>query len=94
MSFDTAVKSGPGSTELPRSPSPLVKADALLFAHFERPDLKKAEAYLLDFGLIPAGRTGNDLFLRRAEPLHLSRHLGPQGPLSRDRFVGAEGRRS
>ena len=38
MSFDTAVNSGPGSIELPRSPSPLVKANALLFAHFERPD--------------------------------------------------------
>src|SRR5271157_6571488 len=68
MSVNTAHKQGPGSIEFKRSSSPLVKADALLFAHFERPDLKKAEAYLLDFGLIPAGRTGNDLFLRGAGP--------------------------
>ena len=85
MSFDTAVKSGPGGTELLRSPSPLVKADALLFAHFERPDLKKAEAYLLDFGLIPAGRTGNDLFLRGAgpNPYIYRATLGPKA-----RFLG------
>ena len=39
MSLDAAPKTGPGSIELPRSPSPLAKANALLFAHFERPGL-------------------------------------------------------
>ena len=52
MSVDAVLKPGPGSIKLPRSSSPLVKANALLFAHFERPDLKKAENYLRDFGLI------------------------------------------
>lgn len=68
MSLQTAVTHGPGSIELPRSPSPLVKADELLFAHFERPDLDKAEAYLCDFGLVHAERRANELFMRGAGP--------------------------
>ena len=60
----TQIKSGPGSIELPRSPAPIVKANELLFVHFERPDLKRAEKYLRDFGLVVATRTDNELFMR------------------------------
>jgi catechol 2,3-dioxygenase-like lactoylglutathione lyase family enzyme len=41
-----------------------LKAGELLFVHFERPDLKKAERYLRDFGLIVAAQTDADLFMR------------------------------
>jgi catechol 2,3-dioxygenase-like lactoylglutathione lyase family enzyme len=60
----TPIKRGPGSIELPRSPAPIIKANELLFVHFERPDLKRAEKYLCDFGLIVATRTDNELFMR------------------------------
>ena len=40
------------------------RQNSLLFAHFERPDLKKAETYLRDFGLVPVAKTGTELFLR------------------------------
>jgi len=68
MSVDTAHKQGPGSIELARSSSPVVKANTLLFTHFERPDLKKVETYLLDFGLVPAAKTEKDLFFRGTGP--------------------------
>lgn len=68
MSVDLLAKDGPGSIELPRCPSPKVKANQLLFAHFERPDLDQAERYLCDFGLVRAARTENELFMRGAGP--------------------------
>jgi catechol 2,3-dioxygenase-like lactoylglutathione lyase family enzyme len=58
------VKTGPGSIELSRSQAPIVKANDLLYVHFERPDLAKAEQYLRDFGLIVVSKTDKDLFLR------------------------------
>src|SRR5208337_1847542 len=68
MSADTALRTRPGSIELKRSAFPLVKADALLFAHFERPDLKKAGDYLLDFGLVSVATTEKELFFRGTGP--------------------------
>ena len=44
------VKSGPGSVELPRSPSPIVKANDLLFVHFERPDLERLSSIFATSG--------------------------------------------
>jgi hypothetical protein len=64
MSLQTGTKHRPGSIELPRSSSPLVKAHELLFAHFERPDLDKVWAYLRDFGLVRAKKSENELFMR------------------------------
>jgi catechol 2,3-dioxygenase-like lactoylglutathione lyase family enzyme len=58
------VKAGPGSIKLSRSQAPIVKANDLLYVHFERPDLAKAEQYLRDFGLIVVSKTDKDLFLR------------------------------
>ena len=58
------VRQGPGSIELPRSRTPVVKADALLYAHFERPDLNRARDYLVDFGLIVVSQGEDELFLR------------------------------
>jgi catechol 2,3-dioxygenase-like lactoylglutathione lyase family enzyme len=60
------LQTGPGGIELPRSSSPLVCANALLFVRFERPDLAKAEAYLADFGLVRVSKTENELFMRGA----------------------------
>src|SRR5208337_4377610 len=58
------ARQGPGSVELPRSRAPVVKADALLYAHFERPDLNQARDYLVDFGLLVATQSEDELFLR------------------------------
>lgn len=63
-----AQPSGPGSIELRRAKAPIVRAGELLFAHFERPDLDKAEAYLRDFGLVRAERSANELFMRATGP--------------------------
>ena len=59
---------GPGSIKLPRSKAPIVKAEQLLFVHFERPDLEQAEQYLRDFGLVVTERSQHDLFMRGAGP--------------------------
>ncbi|MBV9288500.1 MAG: VOC family protein [Hyphomicrobiales bacterium] len=76
---------GPGSIELPRSPSPLVRANALLFVRFERPDLAKAEAYLADFGLVRVSKSERELFLRGtgSNPYIYRATLGPKA-----RFAG------
>ena len=64
MYHTTNVRQGPGSVELPRSRAPVVKADALLYAHFERPDLNRARDYLVDFGLLVVSQDEDELFLR------------------------------
>ncbi len=56
MYHSANVRQGPGSIELPRSIAPAVKANALLYAHFERPDLNRARDYLVDFGLSVAAQ--------------------------------------
>lgn len=47
-----------------RHPSPTVKAQALAYLMFERPDLERAERFLSDFGLTVAARTDNATYLR------------------------------
>jgi hypothetical protein len=59
---------GPGSIKLPHSASPIVKANDLLFVHFERPDLTQAEQYLRDFGLIVVSKSEDELNLRGTGP--------------------------
>ena len=66
MYHSANVRQGPGSIELPRSRAPVVKANALLYAHFERPDLNRARDYLVDFGLTVATQSEDELFLRGA----------------------------
>src|SRR5271165_7317797 len=51
-----------------RHPDPTTKASALAYAIFDRPDLKKAEEYLIDFGLRPVSNDGQTLFLRGTAP--------------------------
>jgi hypothetical protein len=58
------LNGGPGSIELPRSREPIVKANELLFVHFERPDISQAERYLLDFGLTTLAKNEGELFMR------------------------------
>ena len=64
MYHSTNVQQVPGSIELPRSRAPAVKANALLYAHFERPDLNRARDYLVDFGLLVVSQGEDELFLR------------------------------
>jgi Glyoxalase/Bleomycin resistance protein/Dioxygenase superfamily len=66
MYHSAKVRQGPGSIELPRSRAPAAKANALLYAHFERPDLNQARDYLVDFGLLVAAQGEDELFLRGA----------------------------
>ena len=66
MYHSANVRQDPGSIELPRSRSPVVKANALLYAHFERPDLNRARDYLVDFGLLVVAQSEDELFLRGA----------------------------
>ena len=75
MYHSANVRQGPGSIELPRSRAPVVKANALLYAHFERPDLNRARDYLVDFGLlVVVARRGRTLpARRRLDAVHLSR---------------------
>ena len=51
-----------------RHPAPTVKAQALAYLMFERPDLDLAERFLADFGLVRSARTPDVLFMRAAEP--------------------------
>jgi catechol 2,3-dioxygenase-like lactoylglutathione lyase family enzyme len=49
-----------------RHPSPVTKATGLAYLAFERPDLERAHAFLVDFGLKPVEQRDNALFLRAA----------------------------
>jgi len=51
-----------------RHHSPTVKAQALAYLIFERPDLQRAEQFLADFGLQRASRTEDLLFMRGTGP--------------------------
>jgi len=51
-----------------RHPNPTTKASALAYAIFDRPDLKKAENYLIDFGLRPVSKDSQTLFMRGTGP--------------------------
>ena len=44
----------------------MVKANALFYVHFERPDLNRARDYLVDFGLMVVTQSEDELFLRGA----------------------------
>ena len=85
MSLAAISIGGPGSVKLPRSKAPIVKADQLLFVHFERPNLEQAEQYLGDFGLVVTERSQHDLFMRGAGPQPYIYHA-TQGPNAR--FLG------
>ena len=58
------LNDGPGSIKLPRSREPIVKANELLFVHFERPDISQAERYLLNFGMTVLAKSERELFMR------------------------------
>jgi catechol 2,3-dioxygenase-like lactoylglutathione lyase family enzyme len=79
------AKAGPGSVELPRSASPIIKANDLLFVHFERPDLGKADQYLRDFGLVVVSKSQDELALRGTGPRPYVYRV-TRGPKAR--FVG------
>jgi catechol 2,3-dioxygenase-like lactoylglutathione lyase family enzyme len=85
MLHSPIAKAGPGSVELPRSASPIVKANDLLFVHFERPDLGKTEQYLRDFGLVVVSRSEEELYFRGTGPRPYVYRV-TRGPKAR--FVG------
>ncbi len=69
-----------------RHPNPTARASALAHLLFERPDLRPAEDFLTDFGLLPASRTHDVLTMRGTAPTPYCYrvHRAP-----RARFVGA-----
>ena len=72
------------------SAAPLVKANELVFVHFERPDLDRAERYLTDFGLVIVSRDGDVMFLRGAGSLPFFYRVS-RGPNARFRGLWAVG---
>ena len=44
--LQSLIKAGPGSVELPRSQAPVIKANDLLYVHFERPILRGRSSIL------------------------------------------------
>jgi hypothetical protein len=85
MSQIAKLNGGPGSIKLARSREPIVKANELLFVHFERPDIGKAERYLLDFGLTVVAKSEGELFMRGtgSQPYIYRISIGPEA-----RFLG------
>ena len=69
-----------------RHANPTAKASELAYLVFERPDLARAERFLSDFGLMPAGRTDDVLTMRGTarSPYCYRVHRAPHA-----RFVGA-----
>lgn len=85
MSQVAKLNDGPGSIKLPRSREPIVRANELLFVHFERPDISQAERYLLDFGLTVLAKNEGELFMRGtgSQPFIYRVTRGPEA-----RFLG------
>ncbi len=57
---------------------PVVKVRDIAFGRLQSPDLDQAEQFLLDFGMVRAGRTKDTLYMRGTDPaayLHVT-HLG------------------
>jgi hypothetical protein len=56
------------TAEPTRHTNPTVKAAALAYVIFDRPNLAKAEEFLIDFGFTPVSNDGQTLFLRGMAP--------------------------
>jgi catechol 2,3-dioxygenase-like lactoylglutathione lyase family enzyme len=67
-------------------PTPVIKAQALAFLMFEKPDLAKTEAFLCDFGMHAVGRTDQQLRMRGNGPAPCI-YLANRG--ERSRYIGA-----
>jgi len=61
------MKREPGSIPLAR-PEPLIRVDDIAYVAFAKPDLERAERFLLDFGLVRAERRDDALYMRGAGP--------------------------
>jgi catechol 2,3-dioxygenase-like lactoylglutathione lyase family enzyme len=68
-----------------RCPNPTTRASALAYVIFDRPDLAKAEEYLIDFGLRRVANDGATLFRRGTAPSPYC-YVIRKGPAPR--FVG------
>jgi len=67
-------------------PAPLVKAQALAFLMFEKPDLDAVESFLTDFGMLPVASGGQQLAMRGHGDAPVIFHAR-RGP--RARYLGA-----
>ena len=75
-----------------RSANPVIKVHDVIWLEFEKPDLKKAEAFALAFGFSVALRTDDELHLRGSDagaPCVLIRR-GPRSRFIGPAFVAAE----
>ena len=75
-----------------RSANPVIKVHDVAWLEFEKPDLKKAEAFALAFGFSVALRTDDELHLRGSDagaPCVLIRR-GPRSRFIGPAFVAAE----
>ncbi len=70
-----------------RHASPTVKATALAYLMFDRTDLDLTEKFLVDFGLYPADRTADALFMRGFGPDPFC-YVALKAPRSRFRGFG------
>lgn len=68
-----------------RHPAPTTRATALAYLLFERPDLDRAERFLVDFGLRVVQRDADDLYLRGTDAAPYCYHVRRA---TRARFVG------
>ncbi len=53
-----------------RADNPLVKVEDIAYVMFEKPDLDRTAQFLADFGLLPAVRTDDALYLRGRDGAH------------------------
>ena len=58
---------------------PIIRAAGLAYVRVRVPDLDRAEAFMQDFGLVRADRTGQALYMRGAGPDHHV-HITEEGP--------------
>jgi len=70
---------------LERAAEPVVRVPEIAYLVFEKPDLDRAESFLLDFGMRRAARTKDALYMRGASPWH---HLYVARRGAASRFLG------
>ncbi len=70
----------------------VIKVKDIAWGRIRSPDLDKQEEFLLDFGMVRAGRTKDKLFMRGTDPehhLHVT-ELGPPGFIGLAYYAASE----
>ncbi len=60
-------------------PDPIIRVADIAWIRLQSPDLEKQSDYLQTFGLMPAARTSNAVYMRGTDPLHHV-HITEKGP--------------